>query len=256
MAGYTETRYDINGIDTAVYSAGDGPPLVFFHGGGTATGFDYLLPLAERTRLIVPIHPGFGASADDPSIDDIQDYVLHYLDLFDALGLGEIGLAGHSLGGFLAAALAIQQPARIRRLVLASPFGLVVPGYETISFASLPPEEVAGYLTHDPSIFAALPTPPTPAFLDERARETRSAVKVLRGRTHDTKLAQWLHRLTMPTLVLWGEADRLIPSQQAAAWVQGIPGAETTILPGVAHLLFDESPAAVDAVGDFVTAGR
>ena len=63
---YVETRYVLNGIDTAVYTAGIGTPLVFLHGGGTATGFDSLLPLAARCRLIVPIHPGFGASDDDP----------------------------------------------------------------------------------------------------------------------------------------------------------------------------------------------
>ena len=254
MPEYVETHHEISGIDTAVLSAGAGPPLVFLHGGGTATGFDALLPLAERTRLIVPIHPGFGASADDPAIDEIQDYVLHYLDLFSALGLGEIALAGHSLGGFLAATLAIQQPARIRRLVLASPFGLSVAGHETISLARVPPEEVEGYLTDDPSVFSGLPTPPAQAFLDERAREARSAQRVLHGRTHDAKLARWLHRLTMPTLVLWGEGDRLIPAAQAAAWAQKIPGAETKIIPGVTHLLFDESPVAVDAIGDFVTA--
>jgi pimeloyl-ACP methyl ester carboxylesterase len=250
MTEYTETRHAINGIDTAVYTAGDGPPLVFLHGGGTATGFDAFLPLAERTRLIVPIHPGFGASADDPSVNDIQDYVLHYLDLFDALGLAEIVLAGHSLGGFLAARLAIQQPERIRRLVLASPFGLKLVGHETVSLVGMSPQEVAGYLTDDPSIFAG-PTP-TPAFLDDRAREARSAQSVLHGRTHDAKLDRWLHRLTMPTLLLWGADDRLIPAAQAAAWMEHIPAAETTILPGVAHLLFDESPAAVNAIGDFV----
>ena len=252
MPAYVETHHQINGIDTAVLTAGAGPPLVFFHGGGTATGFDALLPLAERTRLIVPIHPGFGASADDPSIDDIRDYVLHYLELFEALELREIALAGHSLGGFIAATFAINHPGRIRRLVLASPFGLAVPGHETVSLAQLSPEEVAGYLTDDPAVFADLPTPPTQEFLDERAREARSAQRVLKGRTHDAKLAPWLHRLTMPTLLLWGENDRLIPAGQAPAWAQHMPAAETRILPGVSHLLFDESRTAVDAVGDFL----
>ena len=99
MAGYRGSRYDINGIDTAVFTAGEGPPLVFFHGGGTATGFDAILPLAEHVRLIVPYHPGFGASADDPSIDSLEDYVDHYLDLFDRLELGR----SHSRGSRWAA---------------------------------------------------------------------------------------------------------------------------------------------------------
>src|SRR5262245_61449531 len=110
MAGYREDRYEVNGIDTAVWSAGDGEPLVYFHGAGTAFGFDHLLPLAERFRLIVPNHPGFGASADDPGIDGLHDYVLHYLDLLDRLGVEELFLAGESLGGCIAAWFAIEQP--------------------------------------------------------------------------------------------------------------------------------------------------
>ena len=62
--GYQEQRLDINGIDTAVFSAGQGDAVVFLHGAGTLTGFDSLLPLADGCRLIVPHHPGFGASAD------------------------------------------------------------------------------------------------------------------------------------------------------------------------------------------------
>lgn len=252
---YAERRIVINGIDTAVLTAGEGEPVVFLHGGGTATGFDALLPLAERARLIVPIHPGFGASADDPSIDDIQDYVLHYLDLFDHLGLEGLALAGHSFGGFLAARIAIYQPTRIRRLVLASPFGMTLAGHETVSLRGLSPEAVAGLLTDHPAVaFAGVPDPPSDEFLAARAREARSAQSALHGRTQDAKLGRWLHRLTMPTLLLWGADDRLIPAAQAAAWAAEMPDATTLALPGVSHLLFDESRAAVDAVGDFVLA--
>jgi pimeloyl-ACP methyl ester carboxylesterase len=254
MTEYREDRYELNGIDIAVFSAGEGPPLVFFHGGGTATGFDALLPLADRVRLIVPHHPGFGASADDTGIDSAQDYVLLYLDLFDALGLGEVSLVGHSLGGLIASTFAIEQSQRVRKLVLAAPFGLLVPEYPTIDFLSIPPEEVPSYLTADMSVFASLPMPPTPGFLADREREAASLARVTRGRPYDPKLQRWLHRLTMPTLVLWGDADRVIPAEQAAVWSQAIPGAETITLPGVGHLLFDEAREAVDAVGDFVAA--
>src|SRR5690242_5695634 len=127
MAGYREDRYEVNGIDTAVLSAGEGEPLVYFHGAGTAFGFDHLLPLAERFRLIVPNHPGFGTSPDARGIASRHDYVLHSLALFDRLDVNELFLAGESLGGCLAARFAIEQPRRVRRLVLLSPFGLRVP---------------------------------------------------------------------------------------------------------------------------------
>jgi pimeloyl-ACP methyl ester carboxylesterase len=254
MAAFVEERHDVNGIDTAVFVAGDGQPLVFLHGAGTATGFDSLLPLAEHARLIVPNHPGFGASVDDTSIDAVQDYVLHYLDLFDLLGLDEVSLVGHSLGGWIATTLAIQQPHRVRRLVLAAPFGLRVPEHPTVDLFSVADEDVPAYLTADMSVFAALPNPPTPEFLADRYRESTSWARLGWKRPYDLKLQKWLHRVAMPTLVLWGDADRLIPVEQAAVWVEHIPNAEVTILPGVGHLIFDESREAVGAAGDFAGA--
>ena len=249
---YREDHYDVSGVDTAVLTAGDGPPLVFLHGGGTATGFDPLLPLAERFRLIVPHHPGFGASADDPAVDSLHDYVLHYLDLVDELGLDQFALAGHSLGGNLAALFAIQQAERVRRLVLAAPIGLTVPDHPTVDFFSLDGEEVMERLTADPSIFAG--PPPSPEFLADRYREATSLARIGWKRPPDRKLRRWLHRVTTPTLVLWGDLDRMVPVEQAQVWVDLLPNAETRVLPGVGHLLFDESREAVDAIGDFVGA--
>jgi pimeloyl-ACP methyl ester carboxylesterase len=205
--------------------------------------------------LILPHHPGFGASADDPSIDSIHDYVLHYLDLLDALGLDEFSLVGLSGGGSMASWLAIEQTARIRRLVLAAPFGLRVPEHPTVDLFSIPDEEVLGYLTVDMSVFEGkVPMPPTPEFLAERYRESTSWARVAWQRPYDIKLAKWLHRITLPTLILWGDADRLIPVEQAAVWADLIPGAEVKILPGVGHLIFDESREALDAVAEFLGA--
>jgi pimeloyl-ACP methyl ester carboxylesterase len=254
MPEFREERFDVNGIDTAVFTAGDGEPLVFLHGAGTAAGFDTLLPLAEQFRLILPHHPGFGASADDPSVDSIHDYALHYLDLFDQLGVEEASLVGHSLGGYLAVTLAIEQTHRVRRLVLGAPFGLRVREHPTVDFFSIPDEEVPTYLVADMSIFAGLPSPPPPEFFAERYRESTSFARIAWHRPYDLKLAKWLHRITAPTLIVWGDKDRLIPVEQAAVWADHISTSEVRILPGIGHLLFNESPAAVAAIADFVGA--
>ncbi|MQA09846.1 MAG: alpha/beta fold hydrolase [Pseudonocardiaceae bacterium] len=251
--GFDQQNYDINGIDTAVLTAGTGDPLVFLHGAGTVTGFDALLPLAGRYRLIVPLHPGFGASADDPSVDSVHDYRRHYLDLLDRLEIQRSVLIGHSMGGYLAASLAIDNSERISRLVLASPIGLKVPEHPTVDLFTIPPAELGGYLTQKPSIFDGfIPDPPTPEFLADQYRELTSAARLLWESPYDRKLDKWLHRVRMPTLLLWGEADQLIPIGQCAQWANRLPNAEQHILPGVGHLLFDESPDAVDAVLRFV----
>src|SRR5262249_38599308 len=150
---FREERHDVNGIETVVLSAGEGEPLVFFHGAGTAFGFEHLLPLAERHRLVVPHHPGFGRSADDPSIDSLHDYVLHYLDLFESLGIDQLALIGESMGGNIAAWFAIEQSERVRRLVLQSPFGLKVPDHPSVDIFSIPDEEVPAHLVVDLTLF-------------------------------------------------------------------------------------------------------
>jgi pimeloyl-ACP methyl ester carboxylesterase len=253
MPAYREERLVIKGIETVVQIAGEGEPLVFLHGAGTVTGFDALLPLAERFQVVVPHHPGFGLSADDPSIDDVNDYRRHYLDLLDELGIGEMALVGHSMGGWIAATFAADHGERVRRLVLAAPFGLKVDEHPTVDFLSIPGEELPGYLTADLSIFGPhVPDPPTPEFLADRYRETTSAARLMWARPYDLKLARWLHRLKMPTLILWGDADGLIPAGQAPVWAELVAGSEVRMLPGVGHLLFDETSEAVDAIADFV----
>ena len=233
-------------------SAGDGPPLVFFHGAGTITGFDALLPLAERFRLIVPFHPGYGLSADDTSVDSIHDYVLHYLDLFDLLELDEFTLVGHSMGGLLASWFAIEQTRRVQRLVLVAPLGLRVAEHPTTDLFAIPDEEILTYIAADMSVFEGkVPMPPTPEFRAERYRESTSTARMFWNRPYDLKLPRWLHRLTMPTLLLWGELDRLIPVGQAAVWAELIPNAQTKILPGVGHIPFEESKGAAPAVLEF-----
>jgi pimeloyl-ACP methyl ester carboxylesterase len=253
MAAYSEERFTINGVETVVQVAGDGEPLVFFHAAGTVTGFDALLPLAERFRLIVPFHPGYGPSADDTNVDSIHDLRRHYLDLLDELGVDDFALAGQSMGGWLAATFAIDHAHRIKRLVLAAPVGLKVDEHPTLDIFAVPGEELPAYLTADLSVFDGhVPMPPTPEFLADRYRELTSTARLLWARMYDLKLARWLHRLTMPTLIIWGDADRVVPVEHAAVWAGLVPGAEVKTLPGVGHMIFEESSDAVEAVAAFV----
>ena len=86
MSRFVREEMTIDGVKTVVHSAGSGEPLVLFHGAGTVDGFDFAEPWTDKFRVIVPYHPGFGESGDDPTFTDIHDYVMHYLELFDALG--------------------------------------------------------------------------------------------------------------------------------------------------------------------------
>ena len=139
-AGFQATRLDINGIETLVLTAGAGDPVVFFHGAGTASGFDWLLPLAKHFRLIVAHHPGFGRSGG-PALPGIDHLVRHHLDVLDRLGVTRCHLVGQSMGGWTAATLASYSTHRIVKLALVCPVGLDVPEHPTVNLLAVPPPE-------------------------------------------------------------------------------------------------------------------
>ncbi len=119
--GFERREIDVRGVSTVYYEAGQGPTVVYFHGGGAFHGFQFARPWTEKFRVICPYHPGFGESADDPRIGAMQHYVLHYLDMFEQLGLDKVHLAGASMGGRLAAEFAVSHNDRLKSLILAAP---------------------------------------------------------------------------------------------------------------------------------------
>jgi pimeloyl-ACP methyl ester carboxylesterase len=254
MSGFVRAEYDINGVRTIVYSIGNGPELVFLHGTGTFTGFEAARGWAARRKVIIPFHPGFGESGDADGIDSIDDYVLHYMDLFDRLRLASFDLAGFSLGGWMAAEFAIRQPQRIDRLVLLAPAGLVVEHAPAPDLFQIQPQELPSYLAHDPA--AALryfPKQPDPDFNTRLGREVGGYARLIRDNPQgNPKLAQWIHRITVPTLVLWGAEDRLRPTAQGEAWVAGLPDGVLKLVPATGHLILEETPSAGKLITDFL----
>lgn len=256
MTGFTRSEYDINGVRTVVHTIGSGPALVFLHGTGTFTGFEFARELAPKRTVIIPYHAGFGDSGDAEHIDTIEDHVLHYMDLFDKLGLESFDLAGFSLGGWLAAEFAIRQPKRVKKLILVAPAGLVVPSAPAPGLFDIAPQELPGYLAHDPA--AALryfPSAPDPSFDAQLGREVTGFAKLIRTDPQgDPKLGHWLHRISSPTLVLWGAADRLRPTAQAQAWIAALPKGQLALVPATGHLVLEETPASVRHIIDFLAA--
>jgi pimeloyl-ACP methyl ester carboxylesterase len=245
LDGFDRQVIEINGIKTVVYTAGKGDPLVYLHGSGTFTGFSFARRWTDAYKVIIPYHPGFGESGDDARIDTVHDYVLHYLDLFDALGLDRLSLVGSSLGGWIAAEIALMQPRRLEKLVLVAPGGLVVDEPPSTDLFSVHPRDLPGYLVADLSILAPfMPDGHDIDFLTLRYRETTAAARLLWDRPGNPKLGQWLHRITTKTLLLWGDADRVKPLAQSEAWLSRLANARLQVMKGVGHLPLDEQPAA------------
>ncbi|HEY1753915.1 MAG TPA: alpha/beta hydrolase [Bryobacteraceae bacterium] len=243
----------VNGVKVAMLTAGQGEPLLFWHGAGTWTGFDFALPWASKFRVLIPFHPGWNDSADAPEMTTPGDYVLHYLEMFDQLGLDRVNLVGFSMGGRLAATFAIEHRERVRRLVLIAPAGLDVPGHPLPDFKTIPPQEIPGYLAHDVGILAPyLPKGPDPEFGAARDREGGNFGKLMQNALVGPWLPRWLHRVDMPTFIAWGDKDRILSPAHAAEWKKLIPHATVRIFPDAGHLVADEKPECVEAISNFL----
>ncbi len=249
---------DINGTSTVVLAAGDpsAPPIVYFHGAGTFHGADFVSAWTDRFRVLMPYHPGYGESGDYEGLREPHDVVLHYTELFDELGLtSDVNLVGLSLGGLLAARFAIEQQHRLRRLVLCCPAGLKVPGLAMDDMFAIPPEELLGRLVHRvETLLPHLPTDPIDVdFTVDRYRETRTTAIMLWELPFDRVLPRWLGRVRVPSMVVWGEEDRLLPPAFAPEWAKLLPASQLRTFPNAGHLVLDESSDAVAAIGDFFT---
>ena len=250
---FSTQRLSVNGVEVAMLTAGSGEPLLFLHGAGTSSGFDFALGWADQFQVLIPYHPGFGESGDDPRVREMHDYVLHYLELLDQLGLERVNLVGQSLGGWLAARFAIEHGHRVRRLVLCGPVGLRVPEHPTLDIFSLPPEQLLPRMIANQDLLQRrLSQPPGIDAVVAQYREQTSLARVMWERNYDLTLERWLHRARMPTLLVWGQEDQVVPVEQAQVWARRLPNARIEVLPGAGHLVFHETAEAAQAVKEFL----
>jgi pimeloyl-ACP methyl ester carboxylesterase len=251
---FKRSMVTVNGVKAELLTAGEGEPLMFWHGAGTLGGWDFALPWTEKFKVMIPLHPGWGGSDDAAQMTSMQDYVMHYLELLDQLELKRINLVGLSMGGWIAAAFASQHAERIRKLVLVAPAGLRDREHPIADIFRIKPEAILHALTENIGVLLPyLPKDPEDLdFIVERYRESASYARLAWERPYDAKLGNWLHRIKVPTMLVWGEEDKIVPFGQAATWAKLIPNAAISGFAGAGHLLLNERPDAVRAVADFL----
>jgi pimeloyl-ACP methyl ester carboxylesterase len=233
------------------------PPLVFLHGAGGHTGWmTFLDELAREFAVFAPEHPGFGRSDDPPWLDEVGDLAYCYLDFLAALGLDRVHLIGTSLGGWIAAELAVRDQSRLATLTLVGAVGITANGRPIDDIFRMPVEENLRRFYADQERAARRlgdMAKIDPALLvKNRTTVTRLGY---RPRFHNPGLAKWLHRITVPTLLIWGDKDGLVPPQFGAAYRAAIRHARFEVLKNAGHAPFDEQKDAFIAVlRDFLRA--
>jgi pimeloyl-ACP methyl ester carboxylesterase len=240
---------EINGIRIEVIEKGQGLPLLFLHPEiGIDPAAEVLDCLAQGAHVIAPSHPGFGGSEQPRSFTTIDDLAYFYLDLLDALGLSGVTLVGVSLGGWLAAEMAVKSTERLSRLVLANPVGIKLGDRETRDIVDM-------FAVTEPEFNALAYWDPTIAARDYKAMPDADVRIVARNREataryawspymHDPKLEGRLHRIRIPTLFLWGTSDRIVSQAYGRAYCAAIPGARFEGLERAGHFPHIERPDA------------
>jgi pimeloyl-ACP methyl ester carboxylesterase len=272
-----------NGLCLYVYDAGprDAPAIVLVHGlGDDADTWRHVVePLAQAQRVVALDLPGFARSDKPRRAYTLDFFCATVLALLDALAIRRATLVGSSLGGMIAHTLAITNPDRVERLLLVDG-GLVTRGQKlnpAMLLGLLPLVGERGYnrLRTDPQAayeslrpyYADLDGLPETdrAFLFQRVNERvwndaqrdayLSALRQLpvwmmrRARALPAQLAQ----VKVPTRVVWGERDQILPIEQAQALIAAQPGAQLVRIAGAGHLPHQETPQAfLQAGSDFI----
>jgi pimeloyl-ACP methyl ester carboxylesterase len=252
-------------FEAKVKVGGSGPPVVYLHTAGGPRWDAFIEALSEHHTVYAPDHPGTG-DTDRQSIhqvDSLWDLVLIYDELLDALELPSVPIVGSSFGGMMACELAAHRPDRVSKMVLIDPIGLWRDDYPVTNPLLLSPEELVA------TLFSSLEPEPVQDFLrmpsdpKEAGIATADMVWAL-GTTGkffypipDRGLKKRIHRITAPTLIIWGEEDALISSVYAQEFADRIANSRVEILEGVGHVpQWEQLEKTSSLVLDFLNGSR
>jgi pimeloyl-ACP methyl ester carboxylesterase len=238
-------------IRIRVLSKGSGPALVFFHGPWGLTWDPFLDELARDFTVHAPEHPGTTPDAPDDAykLDGLWDLVLCYDELLDALGLERAALVGHSFGGMVACELAAAYPRRARALALIAPIGLWRETAPTVNWMMLNPADLPAHIFAEPGGGAARRLLGAADDQDTAARVRLMWAMGATGKfiwpLPEKGLRKRIHRVKAPTLLVWGQEDRLVPSTYAGEFARRIAGARVRAVERAGHAPHLEHPEPV-----------
>jgi len=237
----------VSGVTLELAERGAGRPLLFLHPGeGLQPGRPWLDTLARSFRVIAPDHPGFGGSSLPDWFATVDDLAYLYLDMAAALDLQDAILVGACFGGWIAAEIAVRNTARFAGLVLADPLGIKLRGVldrDIVDMHAIPRETFLQLAWANPALgvidYATLPDTELAGIA--RGRESL-ALFGWKPYMHNPRLKRWLHRIDIPTHLIWGEQDGIVSTTYGEGWKAQIPGATMETIPQAGHYPHWEQP--------------
>ncbi len=242
----------VAGVALDVEDRGEGLPLLFLHPGeGLQPDRPWLDALARTHRVIAPNHPGFGPSALPDWFGTVDDIAYLYLDLIRALKLDHVLLVGACFGGWIAAEMAVRTTDPFRGLVLSAPLGVKFGGILDRDIVDMHGIDRAGFMQR---AWAE----PAKGEIDYGRLSDGELAGVARGREslalfgwkpymHNPRLRRWLHRIDIPTKLIWGDSDGIVSTAYGQNWCQEIPGASLETIAAAGHYPHWEQPDAFAA---------
>jgi len=257
----SDERMTVNGIELEVLRRGTGTPVLLLHGMDTVHPKARFLDLLGRNaEIIAPSSPGFGNTKRPTDFDTIYDLVHLYLALIEDLPYDKLALIGLSFGGWLAAEVAAACSHKLSRLVLVDPVGIKLGDRESrdiLDVFNVNPAEVRRASWHDPEN-----APDYDAMSDAelviRARN-REALCLYGWHPclYNPQLKQWLGRIRVPSLVLWGASDQVVSPEYGRGYAGLIPGARFEVIEAAGHHPEIEQPERfAERVASFLSTGR
>jgi pimeloyl-ACP methyl ester carboxylesterase len=248
-AASTTHRLNVAGIgpvELTVEDRGDGPAFLVLHGGAgpqSVSAFAQLLAERNHNRVVTPTHPGFGGTSRPDELNSITKLAHLYAALLDDLGLEDVTVLGNSVGGWIAAEMALLGSSRISGIVLLDAVGIEVAGHPVADVSGLSVPEIQSLSFHDPTPFRVDPaTIPDAQKAVMAANGQALAVYAGSPAMADPTLLERLGGITIPALILWGESDQIVEPAYGQAYAAAIDGARFEVLPATGHMPQMETP--------------
>ncbi len=248
-------------LEAEVLKDGSGPPLLYLHGAIGQKGWaPFLDALARKFTVYAPYLPGYSKSNGLDQLHDLTDLTLYQFELLDALDVPKAHVVGHFLGGMVAAEMAALSPSYVDRLVLAAPAGTWRDSEPVADLLAMTTNQLQDNLWSSASSSMSLSAADFEAnsrlkaeLAADRMQDLTAAGKFL-WPIPDRGLNRRAYRIKAPTLILWGENDRIIPPVYAEDFSKLVPGSQISVLPKTGHLLMIErAEVFADAVAGFLS---